>query len=521
MKKYITIVLLLVFFSCDTIFHEEDNEYIVIDKKQEKVDLLNGVYSLLAKVHDENYFTALSRSDDVNIYSHVTQDDDGSCSSYGEDDIDYSEITGTIYKRLYSAIVTINSMIAQLSVTDETELAGELYFLRGYCYFKLARLFGTPPLITDTEVDYLVEKPTYTEVYNFIEEDLLNALDLLPDTYTSARIPGETPHKGTAKALLAEIYLAWAGFPLNNQSKYAEAAKYSGEVIQQSNYYNFELLDDFENLWKIENKHNKETVWGLFFNSDDDKTKNTMNLIYKTGSSQYLYGENGSIYITRLLGTYKPELKFFNTFPNNYRKWNSLITGYYNITSYSILDSTISSLVFNAYNPLENPCELMNSAIYLKWVDISVNNVVTPNSLEKGMEITLYLLRYAQTLLTYAEASARAGKLDESAFEAVNKVRRRANKLDPDVPSKFDMAPTLTTQQFLDSVVWERAWELSLEPEGRWFDIVRLNLKDKLSEYQYATDQPNEVSSDLLSDDWYFYLIPQEDRWVNPNYTDE
>ena len=135
--------------------------------------------------------------------------------------------------------------------------------------------------------------------------------------------------------------------------------------------------------------------------------------------------------------------------------------------------------------------------------------------------MTLYLLRYAQTLLTYAEAKARSGDIDESAYEAVNQIRRRANKLDPFTPSQFDLSPGLTTEQFLDSVVWERAWELCTEPEGRWFDIVRLDLRSKLAEYRYPQDVPTRVSDDFLNEDWYFYLIPQEDRWLNPNYGDD
>jgi hypothetical protein len=108
--------------------------------------------------------------------------------------------------------------------------------------------------------------------------------------------------------------------------------------------------------------------------------------------------------------------------------------------------------------------------------------------------------------------------LDESAYEAVNMVRRRANKLDIYSPSKFDLPKNLSTEQFLDYVVWERAWELSFEPDGRWFDIVRLNLKDKLPEYRFSNDLPNEVPLQYLTDDWYFFKIPVEDRIINPNF---
>jgi starch-binding outer membrane protein, SusD/RagB family len=146
-----------------------------------------------------------------------------------------------------------------------------------------------------------------------------------------------------------------------------------------------------------------------------------------------------------------------------------------------------------------------------------ITNTFTTNV--RSSYVTVYLLRYAQTLLTYAEAKARSGQLDDSAYEAVNIIRRRANKLDIHTPSDFDLPKGLSSEQFLDSVVWERAWELCFEPDGRWFDLVRLDLKDKLNnEYRYSFDVPTVVPQSLLTDDWYFYKIPQEDRWLNPNF---
>ena len=99
--------------------------------------------------------------------------------------------------------------------------------------------------------------------------------------------------------------------------------------------------------------------------------------------------------------------------------------------------------------------------------------------------------------------------MDDSTYEAVNMIRRRANKLDPYTPSDFDLQRDLTTEQFLDSVVWERAWELCSEPNGRWFDIIRLDLKDKLQENKYPFDMPYEVPAKYLQDNWYFYKIPE------------
>jgi hypothetical protein len=149
--------------------------------------------------------------------------------------------------------------------------------------------------------------------------------------------------------------------------------------------------------------------------------------------------------------------------------------------------------------------------VLMKWIDtIEINNYNGPEYWGSWRsEVTLYLLRYAQTLLTYSEARARSGILDDSTYEVVNMIRRRANKLDPYTPSDFDLQRNLNTEQFLDSVVWERAWELCAEPNGRWFDIVRLDLKDKLPEYRYDFDFPYKVPEEYLQDNWYFYKIPE------------
>ena len=84
--------------SCDSIFHEEDIKYIVPNTKQEKIDLVNGMYSCLVKVHNEDYFKALIRSDDVNIYTEWSFSNCYLESAHGS--IDFSSVTGSIFLNL-------------------------------------------------------------------------------------------------------------------------------------------------------------------------------------------------------------------------------------------------------------------------------------------------------------------------------------------------------------------------------------------------------------------------------------
>jgi starch-binding outer membrane protein, SusD/RagB family len=517
MQSNLLIIITLLLFSCEgIIFHEQDNEYTIVDSEQEKIDLLNGIYAHLVRVHNSSYFSVLARSDDINMYSNYSfyypdQAGYNGCNRSSPIGINFSEITGQIYMNLYQAIINANNLIEQLDEDTDQSITGEAYFLRAYCYLKLARLFGKVPLVTDIDVSYMLEKPSYREVYELIEADLLKATQLLPDTYSHARIQGETPNVGTAKALLAEAYLSMAGYPVNDNSKYAQAATLAGEVIEQADYYGYALLDDMGNLWKTAYRHNAENIFGLFYSGGNDDCNN-----YIGGNYIEIYSD----YQFTVRGSYNPEFKFFNEFPKNHRKWVSVVTGNYENIIYDTLGGYDNSTFFRAYDPLYNACYFIEGAVLLKWLDIEAATRLDIRW-DNERTVTLYLLRYAQTLLTFAEAKVRSGELDESCYEAVNKIRRRANKLDINTPSDVDLLLGLSEEQFLDSLVWERAWELFGEPEGRWFDIIRLDLKDKLADYRYPNDIPVTVPDELLNEDWYFYLIPQEDRWLNPNFAEE
>jgi hypothetical protein len=521
-KKIVFLSLVLFLNSCEGIFQEEEFEYIVLDTEQKKIDLLNGIYFNLTEVHNRNYFWMMVRSDDVNFYTNYSfkyTDQSGvvGCAAGGGRPKNLTETKDEIYLNLYQAIINANQLIGQLNEAMDAAIIGEAYFLRAYCYFKLARFFGRPPLVIDMDVNYMLEKPEYTEVYELIESDLLHAMELLPESYINARIPGETPNRGATKALLAEVYLSMAGFPVNDGTKYAEAARLAGEVIEQAGIYNYVLLDDLANLWKEDYRHNSENIFGLFYSGEKEETSNFIGANQVTQYNDIFF---------EMSGLFNPEFKFFNDYPNNYRKYNSFATGVYEPVRFTNLDGEVErSMYYRTFDPLYNACYYIDGAITLKWLDIenykredAIDMSFIPKHLSK---VTLYILRYAQTLLTYAEAKARADNLDASCYEAVNMVRRRANKVDIYAPSEFDLTAGLTSEQFIDSVVWERAWELFFEPDGRWFDIIRLNLKNTLPEYRYSIDKPSEIPEEYLTKDWYFYMIPEEDRWLNPNFKEE
>jgi len=481
-------------------FVEPDEKIGNITSGEELNNAINGIYGLFNDAF--NYYQYLAtnvKADDINIFSfeNYKQKED-TCSFIGFDYIFWnnSNINKNVYSNLYKTIQSANNLIAQADniqgIAQANACLGEAYFIRSVCYFYLTRLFGEVPLITDIDVNYNIKRSSVADIYNEIEGDMMMAIRLLPSSKESARIPYDTPYRTTAKAVLAEIYLTMAGFPLKDTEKYKLAAQYAGEVIDSAVYNNMALEDDFHKLWDINNFNNNEKTLG--FNFDD---------FYNRYPDRFTYYEQSGKLSINPLREIIPEFNFYNAIPYNYRKRASFHMGYYHDAKYTIENKTYEWFTMEELDPVSF-CDFMYYVRYRKWL-LNSNNEV----------IGIYLYRYAHTLLNYAEAKARSNDLDASAYEAVNKIRRRANHITINAPSEFDLQPGLTPEQFADSVIWERAMEFCAEPEGRWFDMLRLEMLNEVHTARYGAE-PEVPWYNESTEMNYFNDIPQEDIWLNP-----
>jgi hypothetical protein len=87
-----------------------------------------------------------------------------------------------------------------------------------------------------------------------------------------------------------------------------------------------------------------------------------------------------------------------------------------------------------------------------------------PNVWNAGLNIIV--IRYAEVLLSYAEAKIEKGEIDNTVYDAINSVRTRAGMPVVDI-SKYNTQTTLR-----ELIRRERRVELALEGL-RWFDIQR------------------------------------------------
>jgi starch-binding outer membrane protein, SusD/RagB family len=459
MIKYFLLILSLAFItqSCEDIFHEEDFRYSVINTKEDLENLTNGVHKFLyeGRYIMQYQFDAYLKND--LYYSYYIRQKNMPAKYFGHEEASRNFQLQPSWYLLYAAIASANNILTQykkghLTKPEYKALVGENYFYRAYCYFWLTRVYGEVPLVKDIDVSYTIEKPLVKEVYESIEQDLLTAISMLT---TEARIKYVTPHSGTSKALLAELYMAWAGFPVKDESKYLLAAEYAEDVIDNADVYGYKLLPDYSDVWNNENMFHDEIIFTIRGRIQGYKD------IYNPAHNYMGTIEIDNIYSLRVdIGA---SSIFYNTFPRDYRRDITFFNHIYVHQNY------IGRKLDTGYHYIDT-ANVRFIVGYRKfyWETDVEQYEYKPIGSKKQI-----ILRYPHMLLTYAEAVARSGEITDKAYECINMIRRRANKVDLHSESVYDLEKGLSATAFIDSVLAERTWELCGEASDRWFVLLR------------------------------------------------
>lgn len=122
-------------------------------------------------------------------------------------------------------------------------------------------------------------------------------------------------------------------------------------------------------------------------------------------------------------------------------------------------------------------------------------------------------IRYAEVLLTYAEARIEAGKIDKSVLDAINMVRARAYKTDYTNSAAYPRVTTTDRNELRRIVRVERRMELAYEGQ-RYMDLIRWRLAEKvLNRPDYGLlDKDALVSKIIAKNLWFWPEVPQIDE---------
>jgi hypothetical protein len=352
-------------------------------------------------------------------------------------------------------------------------------------------------LVTSNDADLTLKKSTPAEVYALVVDDLLKAEEMLPDRWPAGIESLQKPTSGTAKGLLASVYLNRAGWPVNGgAADYRLAADKAKEVIDNSSdmggsgKYTYKLLDNFADLW-VDKQTNDELMFGTFYN----------NTVPNATFRAPFFGAPGE---ESGWDVYFAEINFFNNFPEGPRKDATFQTVARKSNDGGKTVELIPWQNFATKHPYFRKMRASNG----KGDGSPTPTELTPWVVEYyHSSRTSQVMRYAEIKLIYAEAQAMAEGPNGFAYQQINDIRHRAG-LAP-------LTPGLGQTAFRDAVVEERAWEFA-GPEfaSRWFDLVRLERVESANSNRHPLEVPLVRAPSKAV---YFAPIPSTEVSLNPN----
>jgi len=422
-----------------------------------------------------------------------------------------------VWRAAYHAVNRANSVIdnvpgiASMDPALRDRVVAEAKFLRAYHYFNLVRFFGGVPLFlheTRSLDDIQRARSTQAEVYDAIIQDLKDASAVLPAKYTGKDVGRAT--SGAARALLAKVYLQYGAVGGGGGGAFQQAEAYARQVMQSGQY---SLLGNYASVFDQANENNAEVI----FDIQNTRTPGAGGYMCDQYAPRPLPSQTDFPYCDSQNPSFGTEWPFYYSYaPADTRKAGTWLLAYTKKSGATVTwDSTQTAVNnYGSFAPVPN-----------KYMD------KTPGAQDGAEEPNFVLIRYADVLLSLAEAiNENAGPTAE-AYALVDQVRARA-KVGP-------LTPGLGKQAFKDSLFVERRFEFAMEGHGM-FDSQRNWSWAKQRIAQYSTDaarafwnrpRPSGCSSCIprdssvpkvtlsLDDHFLFYPIPQSAIDVNPNLT--
>ena len=363
-----------------------------------------------------------------------------------------------LWHEFYKGISRANSVIANIptmgDVLKESQVENYVAqgkFFRAYAYFYLVKEFGDVPYISKpyvAPVDMYVERTPSAEVYKNIEQDLLEIIkgEILPNQAFYDN--GCYVTKPMAQMLLAQIYLQWAGAPLNGGSEYyTKAANMAKEVEAGQQHALIQASgssDDLKSAFNIikTTKSSNEIIFAKEYNQTDHNVGNSY-ACRSIGADAFQWG------------VFKPA---GDVLYNAYLPCDMLIDSYHP----SDIRGHEKQFFFREYTDKEGNNYQLNNIGNWAWFDEA--SLINGRNGDYNMPI----FRYAEVLLIAAEGLARTGK-DEEARKYLNQVRKRAGVAD-ETASGDALVQSILTERFhefpLEFKIWDDIRRTLLYPEA-------------------------------------------------------
>ena len=383
------------------------------------------------------------------------------------------------WEHFYAAIGRANNLLTNMSRAEGNapeeymqRVEAEAKFLRAYSYSYLTELYGDVPLLTTVPSLEEAEqsRTPKSEVVDKIVEDLDFAAQVLPEEVGSSEQGRAT--SGAALALKARVALY--------NERWQVAAQAARQVMDSGVYT---LHPDFREVFQLEGQRNSGVIFDVPYQRGvqthgTPRRQQSRNL---SGWSQHVpsqaavdmfQGSDGEpIDESSVYDTANPFEDRDPRLDGTIVRPGSVLGGYVFEThpdstqTFRIVDGD-SIRVDN--EDVLNPFATFTGYLWRKYND--------PDDIPQNVqssEHNFILIRYAEVLLTYAEAKIEMDDVDQSVIDAMNRVRARGYGVSPSNTNQYPaFTMTASRQELRRQVRYERTVEFMNEGL-RLFDIRR------------------------------------------------
>lgn len=403
-----------------------------------------------------------------------------------------SNDTKNMWDACYRTIGRANAVLTKmealpagtLSENKKNQYLGECYFTRACMYSRLIFHFGDVPYsntVLDIPTALSMGRTPKAEVLTHIYKDFDDAVNLLPVSYT-----GYTrATKGAAAGMKARMALWMKDWDVVITS--------TSFIINELKCY--ELYDDYYELFLNKTHNTKESVFslarslsaGVSLTYWGDRTPRNNGGYARYAPSwdllaAYLCTDGKPIDESDLFDPHEP-------FKNRDPRCSATIVPFGELFMGFVYDPYVTEEAVNekkAYTTNAAGERVVNqdniaTRDVASYTGLLWKKRVDEDCVANGFktEHDMWVLRYADVLLMYAEAKIEKNEIDQSTHDAMNQVRARAYKCKYTETNKYP-AITETDQGKLRSILrFERRMEFPNEGL-RYYDLIRWRLCEKI-----------------------------------------
>lgn len=414
------------------------------------------------------------------------------------------------WNHFYTYISRCNNILTNLDnvkgITEvqKNEVKGQILFLRAFAYGELISLFGDVPyseIMLQNVEEGKLPRTSKEEILNSIIEDLKESENSLPSVWKGNNAGKVT--KWAAYALHARLSLRFG--------KYDEAVTASKIVMDNASENGIGLYESYEDLFNVKGVRCKEVLLDVPFHISVKTNENPLMLNPRNCNGWAIIQPTVS-----LVDSYEcvdgkkidesPLFEQSNPYKNRDPRLSASIihdgTWYRGVRYETHPDSLLTTKIVSGVESRIKNQDVTNA--YASHTGFLMRKYADYTALDvRKCTLNFILIRYAEVLLTYAEAKLEKGEIDQSLFDALNEVRNRVK-----MPIIIEKDPIKLRELIRN----ERKVELA--GEGlRLFDIRRW----KIAEYVMPGVLPGRKKREI----WFNPGIPKIDTYGISHYDNQ